>query len=42
MKPSADGDGLLIEVDSQVLDVSDHDVGLVSRLIHLLYSVPRM
>ena len=40
MKSPADGDGLLIEVDTQVLDVGDHDVRLVPGLVHLLHSVP--
>ena len=40
VKSPADSDGLLIEADSQVLDVSDHDVRLVPGLVHLLHSVP--
>ena len=42
VKSPADGDGLLVEADSQVLDVSDHDVRLVPGLVHLLHSVPGM
>ena len=42
VKSPADGDGLLIQVDSQVLDVGDHDVRLVPGLVHLLHSVPAM
>ena len=41
VKSPADGDGLLIEADSKVLYVSDHDVRLVPGLVHLLHSVPK-
>ena len=42
VESAADVDSFIIETDSEVTNVGDDDAGLVTRLVHLLNSIPEM